>query len=51
MSQRCSMHIRVDKEGNFGVWGPLTWANLLDWFVCSSGHFYLGFELLGIASR
>lgn len=41
MSQRCSMRIRVDKDGNFGIWGPLTWANLLDWFVSLLAVFIL----------
>ena len=41
MSQRCSMRIRVDKDGNFGVWGPLSWANLLDWFICLQVIFIL----------
>lgn len=41
MSQRYSMRVRVDKEGNFGVWGPLSWANLLDWFICLQVIFIL----------
>jgi hypothetical protein len=35
------MRIRVDREGNFGIWGPLTWANFLDWFICLQAVFIL----------
>lgn len=41
MSQQYSMRIRVDRDGNFGFWGPLSWANFLDWFICLQVVFVL----------
>lgn len=35
------MRIRVDTEGNFGFWGPLSWTNLLDWLICLQAVFIL----------
>ncbi len=39
-----SMRIRVDKEGNFGFWGPLSWSNLLDWLICLQAVLILVFS-------
>lgn len=39
-----SMRIPVDKEGNFGFWGPLSWSNLLDWLICLQAVLILVFS-------
>ena len=35
------MRIRVDTDGNFGFWGPLSWTNFLDWLICVLAVFIL----------